>query len=264
MTRRYCSQREQGHNVKYTSDDGSLNCLRSIVTVQYKQGGDEMFKGERREAICHLIDEMNTVTTGEIAEKLSVSEMTVRRDLAELSDDGRVVRVHGGARSIAGVRGTAIPRELTHREKGNAHGHEKAQIAAEALAYIDEGSTIFLGTGTTVEMLARVLPLMHLRVITNSLPVIDALCNREGIDLYVVGGAYRASTGAFVGPLAEQAIATLGIDTAFIGLNGIFEHVVSTSNTPKGCCSSLPSTELISAASLPTRVSWVDVTFWLL
>lgn len=195
---------------------------------------EKMLKGERREAICSLIDELNTVTTGEIAAKLSVSEMTVRRDLAELSSEGRVVRVHGGARSVAGVRGVAIPRELTHSEKGSAHVHEKAQIAAEALAYVDEGSTVFLGTGTTVEMLARILPLMRLRVITNSLPVIDILRNREGIELFVVGGAYRASTGAFVGPLVEQGISTLGIGTAFIGLNGIFENMVSTSNTPEG------------------------------
>ena len=193
-----------------------------------------MLKTERREAICKLVDKRNTITTVELAGALAVSEMTVRRDLADLAHMGRVVRVHGGARSILGARGTAIPRELTHHEKVNAHEREKAQVASAALAYIDEGSTIFLGTGTTVELLARLLPLIRLRVITNSLPVVGALCNREGIDLCCIGGTYRPSTGAFVGAIAEDVLSHLGIDAAFIGLNGIFDHTASTSNTQEG------------------------------
>lgn len=193
-----------------------------------------MLKTERREAICKLVDKRNTITTMELASALSVSEMTVRRDLADLAHTGRVVRVHGGARSILGARGTAIPRELTHHEKVNEHECEKAQVASAALAYIGEGSTIFLGTGTTVEMLARLLPLIRLRVITNSLPVVGALCNREGIDLCCIGGTYRPSTGAFIGAIAEDVLSHLGIDAAFIGLNGIFDHTASTSNTQEG------------------------------
>ena len=187
-----------------------------------------MLKTERREAICKLVDKRNTITTVELAGALAVSEMTVRRDLADLAHMGRIVRVHGGARSVLGARGTAIPREFTQHER------EKAQVASAALAYIDEGSTIFLGTGTTVELLARLLPLIRLRVITNSLPVVDALCNREGIDLCCIGGTYRPSTGAFVGAIAEDVLSHLGIDAAFIGLNGIFDHTASTSNTQEG------------------------------
>ncbi|MDI9589962.1 MAG: DeoR/GlpR family DNA-binding transcription regulator [Acidobacteriota bacterium] len=193
-----------------------------------------MLKSERHDAITNLVDERNTVTVSEIAARLSVSEMTVRRDLTELADLGKVVRVHGGARSVAGMRGITIPRELTHAEKRAVHAPEKAQIAKAALPYVDEGATIFLGPGTTVEALARLIPAMPLRIITNSLPVIELIQDREGIDLWVVGGGYRASTGAFVGPLAEQIVGMLGIDAAFIGLNGIYEQRVSTSNTPEG------------------------------
>nr|WP_275689582.1 DeoR/GlpR transcriptional regulator [Collinsella aerofaciens] len=124
--------------------------------------------------------------------------------------------------------------EYSHSEKRTKHAEEKLQIARRAVELIEESSTIFLGTGTTVEQMASMLPAFRLRIVTNSLSVFNLLEAREDCDLCLVGGMYRRRTAAFVGPTAEDALRALGIDAAFIGANGILDGDVSTSNMDEG------------------------------
>jgi DeoR family lactose phosphotransferase system repressor len=193
-----------------------------------------MLKSERQDAIVRLVEGRGSVTVRDVAESLSVSEMTVRRDLDELASDQRLIRVHGGARSLNGKRGLVVPHEYSHSEKRTLHTTEKARVAKLAVSLVEDGDTIFLGTGTTVEIMAQRLPEAHLRVITNSLPVFNLLESRSCYDLCLVGGLYRPRTGAFVGPMAEDALGMLGIDKAFIGANGVLGTSVSTSNMEEG------------------------------
>ena len=79
-----------------------------------------------------------------------------------------------------------------------------------------------------------VCKLVDKRNTITTMELASALCNREGINLCCIGGTYRPSTGAFVGAIAEDVLSHLGIDAAFIGLNGIFNHTASTSNMPEG------------------------------
>ena len=97
--------------------------------------------------------------------------------------------------------------EYTHTEKRDKNVAEKAEATCLAAGHIEEGSTIFLGTGTTVEQMIPFLPVGCLRVITNSINVFNLLVPRESCELFLTGGAFRERTGAFVGPLAENAIA---------------------------------------------------------
>lgn len=193
-----------------------------------------MLKSERHDAITQLVNKQGAVTVREASQTLHVSEMTLRRDLDELAELGKVVRVHGGAKSVSGIRGLVVPREFTHREKRAIHTTQKAHVAKLAASLIKENDTVFLGAGTTIELITERLPKVHIRVITNSLPVFNLLENRDYNDLYLVGGNYRPHTGAFVGPMAEGAIGLLGIDKAFIGANGVFDHSISTSNMEEG------------------------------
>lgn len=97
--------------------------------------------------------------------------------------------------------------EYSHSEKRTKHAEEKLQIARRAVELIEEGSTIFLGPGTTVEQMASMLPAFRLRIVTNSLSVFNLLEAREDCDLCLVGGMYRRRTAAFVGPMAEDTCA---------------------------------------------------------
>lgn len=198
-----------------------------------------MLKTERQDAVVRLTDEQGTLTVRDASESLQVSEMTIRRDLEELAAQGRVIRVHGGARSVRGERGLVVPREFTHSEKRALHREEKAAIGRLAAGLIEEGNTVFLGAGTTMEQVAQQLPEVPMRVVTNSLSVFDIVRRRDDIELCLIGGTYRPSTDAFVGPMAEQAVQTLGLDKAFIGVNGILDHAVSTSNMEEGRFQSL-------------------------
>ena len=87
--------------------------------------------------------------------------------------------------------------EYSHSEKRTKHAEEKLQIARRSVELIEEGSTIFLGTGTTVEQMASMLPAFRLRIVTNSLSVFNLLEAREDCELCLVA----ACTAAALPPL---------------------------------------------------------------
>ncbi len=193
-----------------------------------------MIKAERQDKLMRLVESQGTVSVKEIVDTLGVSDMTVRRDLEDLAGSGRIVRVHGGAMSATAQKHSMIRHEFSHSEKRAQHAREKLEIAQTAVSLIEEDSTIFLGTGTTIEQMVDLLPAYHVRIITNSQSIFTLLEPHEHYDLCLIGGLYRRRTAAFVGPVAEDAIATLGIDVAFIGANGISDDAVSTSNMEEG------------------------------
>ena len=193
-----------------------------------------MIKAERQDRVRQLLDAQGTVSVKEISDALGVSDMTVRRDLEELASLGEIERVHGGARSAQARTHSMLRREYTHSEKRTKHAEEKLQIAGKAVTLIEEGMTVFLGPGTTIEQMASTLPSFRLRIITNSLSVFNILENREDCELCLVGGMYRRRTAAFVGPVAEGALKTIGVDAAFISSNGILGDDISTSNMDEG------------------------------
>ena len=155
-----------------------------------------MIKAERQDKVRQLLEEQGTVSVKEISDALGVSDMTIRRDLEELASLGEIERVHGGARSAQSRPHAMLRHEYSHSEKRTKHAEEKLQIARRAVELIEEGSTIFLGTGTTVEQMASMLPACRLRIVTNSLSVFNLLEAREDCDLCLVGGMYRRRTAA--------------------------------------------------------------------
>lgn len=193
-----------------------------------------MIKAERQERIRRLVEERGAASVKEIAQALDVSEMTVRRDLEEMSTVGDLVRVHGGARRGGARRQSMLRGEYSHAEKRELNADAKRAIAQRAVALIEPESTVFLGAGTTVEQMVPLLPDVHLRIVTNSLSVFNMIEKKAGYELCLIGGTFRPRTAAFVGPLAEEAIAKLGLDIAFIGANGVYDGDISTSNAEEG------------------------------
>lgn len=195
-----------------------------------------MIKAERQERIKEMVSSKGTVTIGDMVRELGVSNMTVRRDLDELSRDGQLVRVHGGACRVEPHHRSVISREYSHAEKSLRRIGEKDESAKTAASLIEPGETVFLGTGTTVERMVRYLPQCRLRIVTNSLSVFNLLSVRDEpeLELVLTGGIFRKRTAAFVGPLAESDIRKIGIGTSFIGANGVCGNEVSTSNMEEG------------------------------
>lgn len=199
-----------------------------------------MLKAERHEQIVQRLTANGTATVGAIARALQVSEMTIRRDLEELAERGIIERVYGGARLPVALKesfsssGIPLLREYSHVEKRRLHTEAKREVARRAAQLIKPGESVFLGAGTTVEAMIEFLPAAPLRIVTNSLSVFKLLEHSEQCELYLVGGLYRRQTGCFVGSMAEDAVAPLGIDKAFIGTNGVASGSLFTSDMDEG------------------------------
>lgn len=176
---------------------------------------------ERQNQIWQLIQRNQRIHIAEICEGFDVSEATARRDLETLAAQGKIQRVHGGAIALA-----QIPAELPMLQRQQENPQNKLLIGQAAAALVKDGETLFLGSGTTVLEMARALHgRSHLTVITNSLPVVNALAGEEGITIINLGGMLRASELSFIGHITEQALAELRADRVFIGTRSIsLEH----------------------------------------
>ncbi|MEX2783851.1 DeoR/GlpR family DNA-binding transcription regulator [Streptococcus sp. H49] len=189
-----------------------------------------MLKRERLQRIVDRVNQKGVVTVNDIIQELEVSDMTVRRDLDELEKEGLLSRVHGGAQSISFLQ----KQEKSNREKQTVQIKEKQEIARSAASLINDGETIFIGPGTTLEFLAKELINRNIRIVTNSLPVFNILSKSTTVDLLLIGGEYRSITGAFTGSLARSNVASLKFAKAFISCNGIYNNDIATYSEAEG------------------------------
>lgn len=152
-----------------------------------------------------------------LSRQLDVSLVTIRRDLQQLSREGRLVRTYGGALPAGGHEPESTLAQRKHRNKAL-----KEAIARAAAALVRPGQTLILDGGTTTAALAGQLRgRRDLRVITNSLQVMATLAGDEGIELVMLGGALRPISLSTVGPLAELVLRRLSADHVFLGADGI-------------------------------------------
>ncbi len=165
----------------------------------------------RHHEILALLKVEGRVAVTELAERMRVSDETVRRDLKELEALGLARRIHGGA--ITPRRDQEEP--LLEREKFNMR--EKARIAQLASRMIGDGMTVFLDTGTTTLALARRLGARQLRVTTNSLDIALALRDKE-VRVEVTPGTLRRNDNALVGIETLDFTRQRYYDIAFMGI----------------------------------------------
>lgn len=190
-----------------------------------------MLKTDRLQVIKTLLERNGTVRSSEIMEKLSVSDMTVRRYFDELEEQGLLERVHGGARLQNFYRQT----ELSHIEKKIIHHTEKQRIADKAAELINDGDTIFLGPGTTIELLAKTIKAQALRINTNCLPIFERLNKNKGSNqVYLLGGELREMTQCFVGEITNKSLNDMNFHKAFFSCNALNEQKIMTSTFEEG------------------------------
>ena len=186
-----------------------------------------MKKRERLEEITRLVNQKGTIRVSDIVKLLNVTDMTVRRDLVELEEQGVLTKIHGGARSNKAFQ----YREYSHAEKHIQNKEAKQAIASKAAQLIEDGDTIFLGPGTTVAFLAEALNNQRLTVITNCMPVFTLLMakNTEDFQVFLLGGEYRQVTEAFVGEITNTSLEKLRFSKMFFSGNGVRDGEVMTS-----------------------------------
>lgn len=176
---------------------------------------------ERQKQILSLLSKQGRLSVSEIVEQFSISEATARRDLETLASQGKAQRVHGGV-----IAAEQAPPELPILQREGEQADEKSSIGRAAAELIADGETVFLGSGTTVLEAAKHLrDRKNLTVITNSLPVLNALAGIKDITVVSLGGQLRDSELSFIGHITEQALAEVRVDKVVIGTRGIsLEH----------------------------------------
>ena len=171
----------------------------------------------RRGEILRLLDEGGRVVVSHLSERLSVSEMTVRRDLEALEREDLLRRVHGGA-----VPSISLSYEPPHAVRVGQNAAAKEQIGRAAADLLREGETVVIDAGTTALEAARALRgRRNLTVITPSLRVAEVLTDEPGVRLMVTGGEVRAGERSLVGDLAVEPFSSLRFDTALLTVGGV-------------------------------------------
>lgn len=172
---------------------------------------------ERLDRIAAYIEEHKIVSVTELCTQFGVSQTTIRRVLDTLSEQERIQRVHGGAR----IKPTAPP-ESPVLQRSNEQAREKTRIGKYVASMIQDGETIFIGSGSTTFEVAKNLDRRaKLTVISNSLLVINELIEYPNIELISLGGIIRKSECSFIGFLAEQSLSHLRADRVIIGIHAI-------------------------------------------
>ncbi|MCV6596007.1 MAG: DeoR/GlpR family DNA-binding transcription regulator [Mangrovicoccus sp.] len=156
------------------------------------------------------------VTVEDLAERFEVTVQTIRRDLSDLAEAGRLERVHGGAVLASGVS------NIGYEQRRRLHSDSKSSIARACAEAIPNECSVFLNIGTTTEAVAR--ELIHhenLVVITNNINVANILAENASCEIVVAGGVLRRSDFGLVGDLAAEAIARFKVDIAVIGCSAL-------------------------------------------
>ncbi|MEU6432137.1 DeoR/GlpR family DNA-binding transcription regulator [Microbispora sp. NPDC046973] len=188
-----------------------------------------MESADRIRAIMNALRTSDSVSVAELALAYGVSEMTIRRDLDELAQQGVVRRVRGGALSLL-LRGEEPPFGVREREAVDA----KRRIGAEVAGLLADGEAVLLDGGTTALEVARAVRERRLTILPLALQAAQELAGAPRIRLVLPGGEVRHGEMNFVGPLTETSIKALRFDTAVIGCCGLSaEHGLTAHDLPE-------------------------------
>ncbi len=172
----------------------------------------------RHAEILAIARESGRVTVEDLAAHFGVTLQTIRRDLADLCDAGRLERVHGGAVLPSGVT------NIGYEDRRNLNAQAKERIAARVARDIPRGASLFLNIGTTTEAVARALRgHRDLMVVTNNLNVANILAANDGIEVIVAGGVLRRADAGLVGDIALDMLRHFKVDIAVIGTSALDE-----------------------------------------
>lgn len=176
---------------------------------------NSMIKEERLQLIIDHVRKEGKVLLGQLSLTLGVSEDTVRRDIKELSDQGLLKAVRGGA-----ISRSPIPHHFREREHYDVS--HKEIIAEKAVKLIKNGQVVLFDSGTSVLAIASHLPRdLQITVITNSFPVATVLEDHPCIEVIFLGGRLSKSSFSTAGHDVIQSVRGIRADICFLGICSI-------------------------------------------
>lgn len=174
-----------------------------------------MLKKERQAYILHQVNLHNKVLSASLSNEIKVSEDTIRRDLYELADEGKLIKVHGGALSHSF-------NEVHFPSNGVYSQSDKKKIAQKAINLIKNGMFILTSGGTTILELARSLPpQLKATFVSGSIPAILEYMHHPNIEVILIGDKVSKNSKITIGLEAIARIKQMKVDICFLGTNAI-------------------------------------------
>jgi DeoR/GlpR family transcriptional regulator of sugar metabolism len=194
-----------------------------------------MIPEERRNTILTKLDEKGVYSVNELVKELSVSRVTVQRDIKILKERGLLQKVHGGIRA-AEKRNAHIETLFSARLKQNVE--KKVEIAGKAIEFVRDHSTIFIDSSSTCFIFARELfkkRFVNLSIITTSPSILNEAMQYPEATVVSTGGLLRQNFSMFAGKWVVDFLEQVNIDTAFISAAGLSPSLqITTSNADLG------------------------------
>lgn len=185
-----------------------------------------LLKEERQKLILNMLRDNRQVTVAKLSEHFDVSDVTIRRDLCELAEQGYVKRAHGGAIAPpVGPSTSPVIRRMNHERQ------YKEAIARATTQLIQDGDRIFIGAGSTTAHVAR--QLAHhkdLTVVTNALNIANEFSATEESTVVVTGGILYKRELSLIGHITNQALREVLVDKVIIAIPALSLEVGLTNN----------------------------------
>ncbi len=171
---------------------------------------------ERQRKIMELLSS-GSVSVQTLARKLRVSEISIRRDLAGLERQGKLLRVYGGA-----VPNERVAYEFSFNEKESLNHEAKEAIARAAARLVQPGAAVFLDTGTTTLAVARALRAVRPSIIvTINLCIASEYVGQREVRVLVPGGEVGALSPDLYGEWTLETLSNVNVDVAFLGCDSV-------------------------------------------
>ncbi|MFC0232670.1 DeoR/GlpR family DNA-binding transcription regulator [Vagococcus entomophilus] len=166
---------------------------------------------KRQNALLKVLDQTKQATVSNLAQELSVSEVTVRRDLHLLEKMALIERFHGGARIIDAIQTNDALEKIEQIKKA---------LAQKAASFIQNGQTVFLNTSSTALLCVSELQEKRVNIITNNVKA-STVEHHPNTTIILSGGEIRFPKEALVGDIAIDSFSKMKADIAIIGCNGV-------------------------------------------
>lgn len=190
--------------------------FHSIVTMSE----NAKFIEERQQQIIEHLQEYGRVTVKELCKIFHVSNVTIRSDLNELEEKGRLIRTHGGAMA-ADQNSPEVPFNLRMKK----HTEEKERMAEAAAALIEDGEAVFIDGGTTASVIRFFLGgKKDITIITPSIEIASYVSHHTSLNIFVMGGFLKRESFSTLGAASANIISEWNISKAFFGAYGFSEE----------------------------------------
>ncbi|MBM3709482.1 MAG: DeoR/GlpR transcriptional regulator [Actinobacteria bacterium] len=176
-----------------------------------------MFQEERVKKILDFITAETRASVVQLSKKFNVSKVTIRRDLAILSDQGLILKTHGGAILMQEKLSFDIP----YKEKSLMNINAKQKIGSEAAKLIKDNDIIILDAGSTTLEIAKRITQKNITVITNDFNIALEIANNSSIGLIVTGGTQIKGVYTLIGDEAVEMLKKIHVNKTFLGCDAL-------------------------------------------